>query len=107
MLAMYEVNGRLFDWDSKKNLANIEKHGVSFKMATSAFFDPNAVVVDDDAHSLEEDRFILIGVNKYDKLLTVCHCHRNDGNVVRIISARKPNRFEQEVYRGDNLWNLD
>jgi uncharacterized DUF497 family protein len=37
---MFEINGRLFDWDIKKNLINIEKHGVSFKMAASSFFDP-------------------------------------------------------------------
>ena len=95
---MFEVNGKLFDWDIKKNLLNIEKHGVSFKMAASSFFDPKAVIVDDDEHSHAEDRFILIGINKYDKLLTVCHCYRSDDNVVRIISARKPNRYEEEVY---------
>ena len=98
---MVEINGKLFDWDIKKNLTNIEKHGVSFKMAASSFFDPNAVIIDDDAHSQDEDRFILIGVNKYDKLLTVCHCYRDKGNVVRIISARQPNQIEQEIYGGD------
>ena len=95
---MLKINGRVFDWDIRKNLLNIEKHGVSFKMAASAFFDPKAVKVDDDEHSQGEDRFILIGVNKYDKLLTVCHCYRNGGDVVRIISARKPNQYEKEVY---------
>jgi uncharacterized DUF497 family protein len=95
---MVEMNGKYFDWDVRKNLINIEKHGVSFKMAASAFFDPKAVILDDDYHSIEENRFILIGINKYDRLLTVCHCYRNDGDVVRIISARKPNLYEQEVY---------
>jgi len=98
---MVKINGKFFDWDAKKNLMNIEKHGVSFKMAASSFFDPNAVTIDDDAHSHDEDRFILIGANKYDKLLTICHCYRGDDNVIRIISARKPNQFEQDIYRGD------
>jgi hypothetical protein len=98
---MVEVNGKFFDWDVRKNLINIEKHGVSFKMAASSFFDPKAVIIDDDFHSQGEDRFVLIGVNKYDRLLTVCHCYRDEGNVVRIISARKPNRIEQEIYGGD------
>ena len=98
---MVEINGKQFDWDIKKNLINIEKHGVSFKMAASAFFDPKAIILDDDIHSQDEDRFILIGVNKYDKILTVCHCYRDSGNVVRIISARKPNQVEQELYGGD------
>jgi len=97
---MIDINGKLFDWDVKKNLMNIEKHGVSFKMAASSFFDPDAITFDDEDHSQDEDRFILIGVNKYDKLLTVCHCYREKGNVVRIISARKANQTEQDIYGG-------
>ena len=97
---MIEINGKFFDWDAKKNLINIEKHGVSFKMAASSFFDPNALIFDDDEHSQDEDRFILIGVNKYDKLLTVSHCHRENGSVVRIISARKANKTEHDLYGG-------
>jgi len=84
----------------KKSLINIEKHGVSFKMAASSFFDPNAVIIDDNYRSQDEDRFILIGINKHDRLLTVSHCHRSEGNVIRIISARKPNKIEKEVYGG-------
>ena len=48
---MVEINGKYFDWDVTKNLTNIEKHGVSFKMAASSFFDPNAVIIDDEVHS--------------------------------------------------------
>ena len=73
-------------------------------MASSAFFDPKAIIIDDDIHSYDEDRFILIGINKYDNFLTVCHCYKNDGEVVRIISARKPNQYEEEVYEnGDDF----
>ena len=97
---MIEINGKLFDWDVKKNLLNIEKHGVSFKMAASSFFDPDAITFDDEDHSQDEDRFILVGKNKYDRLLTVCHCYRETGNVVRIISARKANQIEQDIYGG-------
>jgi len=98
---MFEISGKFFEWDIKKNLVNIEKHGVSFKMAASSFFDPNAIIIDDDVHSQDEDRFILIGKNKYNRILTVCHCYRDDNNIVRIISARKPNQFEKEIYGGD------
>ena len=97
---MIDISGKLFDWDVKKNLMNIEKHGVSFKMAASSFFDPDAITFDDEDHSQDEDRFILIGINKYDRLLTVCHCYREKGNVVRIISARKANQMEQDIYGG-------
>ena len=98
---MFVISGKFFEWDIKKNLVNIEKHGVSFKMAASSFFDPNAIIIDDDVHSQDEDRFILIGKNKYNRILTVCHCYRDDNNIVRIISARKPNQFEKEIYGGD------
>ena len=97
---MFEINGKLFDWDMKKNLINIEKHGVSFKMAASSFFDPEAVTFDDEGHSQDEDRFILIGANKYDNILTVCHCYRENNSVIRIISARKANKTEREIYGG-------
>ena len=96
---MTEIAGRLFSWDIDKNLANIQKHGISFKMAATAFFDPMSVTFDDERHSHHEDRFILIGINKYDDLLTVCHCYRA-GNVTRIISARKANKYEEEIYGG-------
>ncbi|MDR2166865.1 MAG: BrnT family toxin [Clostridiales bacterium] len=95
---MLEIDGRFFDWDRNKNLINIRKHGVSFKMAASAFSDPDALILDDDKHSQDEDRFILIGINDYDKLLTVCHCFRNGNEVTRIISARKPNQYEEKLY---------
>ena len=97
---MIEINGRLFDWDTDKNIANIQKHGVSFKMAATAFLDPMSVTFDDERHSQYEDRFILIGKNKHDDLLTVCHCYRF-GNVTRIISARTANQIEKNIYGGE------
>ena len=99
---MIEINGRLFDWDTDKNIANIQKHGVSFKMAATAFLDPMSITFDDERHSQYEDRFILIGISKHNDLLTVCHCYRF-GNVTRIISARAANRHEEELYGGDEV----
>ena len=104
-IPVIEINGKLFDWDIDKNLRNIEKHGVSFKMAASAFFDTQAKIFDDERHSNYEDRFILIGLNKLNNLLVVCHCYRGDGNVVRIISARRAEKREEDYYyysRSDN-----
>ena len=97
---MLEINGRLFDWDTEKNLTNIKKHGISFKMAASSFFDSEAIIFTDDRHSQHEDRFILIGLNKIDDLLIVCHCYRNEGNLTRIISAREANSHEKDIYEG-------
>lgn len=97
---MVEINGQLFDWDREKNLRNIHKHGVSFKMAASSFFDKDAKSLRDERHSQDEDRFILIGKNKIDNLLTVSHCYRDKRNIIRIISARKADIRETNIYEG-------
>ena len=98
---MIELRGKHFDWDRDKSLRNIEKHGVSFKVAATAFFDPNAIIFTDEDHSQYEDRFIIIGFSKSHSLLTVCHCYRDGNNTIRIISARKATNFEQEIYGGE------
>jgi Uncharacterized protein conserved in bacteria len=89
----------VFEWDEGKNSANREKHGVSFEEARSAFLDENARVLPDPEHSEEEDRFILLGLGASGRMLIVCHCHREEESIVRIISARKANRREQHSYR--------
>ena len=89
---------QILEWDRDKHLLNIRKHGITFKIAAKAFFDPQAVIIEDEKHSHNEVRFILIGASEVDKMLTVCHCYKNDGDVVRIISARLPNQYEKKVY---------
>ena len=96
----YELLGQVFEWDRGKHLSNIKKHGITFKTA-KAFFNPNAVVFDDDEHSQHEERFVLIGMDEYERVLTVCHCYRGESeSVTRIISARKATRIEEELYGG-------
>ncbi|MBQ6734488.1 MAG: BrnT family toxin [Lachnospiraceae bacterium] len=89
----------VFDWDQKKNDANIKKHGVSFEEAKSVFYDGNALVKDDPDHSGEEDRFLILGFSYHAKLLVVCHCWRKQESVIRIISARKATRNETSQYQ--------
>ncbi|MDR0249073.1 MAG: BrnT family toxin [Oscillospiraceae bacterium] len=89
------MQGQRFEWDRDKNISNIEKHGIPFKVAATVFFDPNALLFDDDGHSRDENRFIIIGFGKNYRLLTVCHCYRENGDVIRIISARKATKTEQ------------
>jgi uncharacterized DUF497 family protein len=97
----YILRGQKFEWDRGKNLSNIEKHGITFKVAAETFFDPNAEVYDDETHSQDEERFILIGMNEKDNILTVCHCYRGeDDSVTRIISARKATSHEESLYGG-------
>ena len=87
-----------FAWDEKKNQVNRRKHGVSFEEAQTAFFDEHAKVYFDPDHSEDEARFILLGVSYRLRTLVVCHCYREKNMVVRIISARKADRREQEDY---------
>lgn len=87
-----------FEWDDNKNKANVKKHGISFEEAVTVFEDDEALVIVDDAHSREEERFVLIGFSYKANLLVVCHCYREKDSVIRIISARKANRQEREDY---------
>ena len=96
----YELKGQTFNWDREKNISNIEKHGISFKSAAMTFFDPNAATFDDETHSKDEERFLLIGFSERHRLLTVCHCYREDDTIIRIISARKATKQEEKRYGG-------
>lgn len=89
-----------FEWDPLKAAANLKKHQISFEEARSVFFDEFAVQFFDDAHSLDEERFLLLGMSSGAKVLIVCHCERNEGEVIRIISARKATKRESEFYQG-------
>lgn len=88
----------LFEWDKLKEYANIKKHGVSFEEARTSFHDENAVQFFDPDHSDDEDRFILLGVSHKLNTLIVCHCFREEETTVRIISARKADKDEANVY---------
>ncbi len=87
-----------FEWDKKKDKVNAKKHGVSFDEARTVFFDEQAIQFYDPEHSDEEDRFILLGVSFKLKTLVVCHCFREDETKIRIISARKADTEEEQVY---------
>jgi len=89
-----------FEWDEPKNNSNQNKHGVSFEEAASSFSDPWARIIQDPDHSLEEDRFIHLGMSMKPRLLIVCHCYRGDGDeIIRIISARSATKMEAANYR--------
>ena len=72
---------------------------MSFEEAQTAFLDEEALVIEDPDHSDVEDRFLLLGLSAAFRVLFVCHCVRESGSVIRIISARRANRQEQEQYR--------
>ena len=83
------MNTFRFEWDPDKAIANLDKHGVSFEEAMTVFYDESAVEFYDDKHLEWEDRFLLLGLSSRFNLLMVCHCHRADDEVIRLISARR------------------
>ena len=87
-----------FEWDERKAAANAKKHGVSFDEAKSVFADERAKLIDDPDHSEDEERFVLLGFSSTLRVLVVCHCHRGEGDVTRIISARKATTTESKSY---------
>ena len=87
-----------FEWDENKNQTNIQKHGISFEEAVTVFKDLDALIISDESHSNNEDRFLLIGYSLKANLLVVCHCYRLNDSVIRIISARKANKQDRNLY---------
>ena len=87
-----------FDWDDNKNRINLEKHGITVEEASTVFFDDRAILFDDPEHSIDEDRFLLLGMSETAKVCIVCHCYRESDTVIRIISARQATRKEEQRY---------
>lgn len=88
-----------FEWDADKEAANLQKHGVSFAQAAVAFSDPFAVDWIDDRQDYGEERVILLGMTD-GQVLTVVYTERE--TCIRIISARRATRYEQEIYICEN-----
>jgi len=86
-----------FEWDAAKAAANLKTRGISFNEAVEVFFDPNAVEGFDAEHSDEENRFYIIGFSSR-RLLYVVYAERLQGDVIRIISARKAESKKQKEY---------
>jgi len=87
-----------FEWDENKDSANKHKHGISFEEAQTVFFDPNARLIADTAHSEDEERFVILGMSYTLKIIVVCHCYKSKNEVIRIISARKAMKKEEKTY---------
>ncbi len=87
-----------FEWDPAKNEINKKKHGLSFETAKEVFYDEFAVLFDDPDHSVDEDRFLIIGSIKTEQICIVSHCYRDNENRIRIISARRATKNEQRFY---------
>jgi len=86
-----------FEWDPTKAENNIRKHGISFDEAVTVFKDPLAFIFDDEAHSGEEHREIIIGVSALRRMILVCFVERLE-DIVRIITTRPATRQEIKDY---------
>jgi len=95
----YELDGQLFVWDKIKAENNIIKHGISFEEAASVFVIGGAEEFDDDSHSYDEERLIVVGLSREMRILTVVHCWRENDTVIRIISARKATQVEEKLWK--------
>jgi hypothetical protein len=84
-----------FGWDRSKAKDNFAKHGVSFDLAKEVFRDPFAIEFLDDRQDYGEERFVIIGMVG-GQLPYVAYAERNE--VIRIISARRATKHEQEAY---------
>lgn len=83
-------------WDRFKASSNRKKHGVTFEEAATVFYDPLSLTIADPRHSDEEDRLVIIGLSLEQRLLVVAHT--DEGDVIRIISARLADSLERKEY---------
>ncbi len=90
----------IFEWDVAKAISNEKKHGVTFEEAKSVFYDDFAIQFYDDQNSVLEDRFLLLGHSNQSRILLICHCEQESGDLIRIISARKATANERKIYKG-------
>jgi uncharacterized protein len=90
----------IFEWDPFKAHQNLIKHGVSFEEASTVFRDTLSITIPDPLHSGGEERFILLGYSKNNRLLVVIHTDQQDK--IRMISARRATRKERKYYEENN-----
>ena len=88
--------GYIFEWDRKKAEANTRKHGVTFDEASTVFGDPLGLLMPDPDHSLNEARYVVLGMSNQQRLLVVALAERPPRT--RLISARRATRAERRRY---------
>jgi uncharacterized DUF497 family protein len=86
-----------FEWDPDKAESNLRKHGVSFEEAMTIFKDALALIFDDEEHSEEEHREIIIGTSTLSRIVLVCFVERIE-DTIRIFSARRATKNEIKDY---------
>ena len=95
-LAIFLGVALTFEWNPAKARSNLAKHGVGFPEAATVFGDSLSHTVPDADHSEAEQRYVTMGMSYRQRILVVAHTE--DGDRLRIISARRATRREQRVY---------
>ena len=89
----------LFEWDDVKEKINIAKHGIDFGTAALVFRDENRIEFYDEAHSIDEDRYITIGqINGIAVTVIVMVVYTERERAISLISARKATTQEGRMY---------
>ncbi|MGB7257368.1 MAG: BrnT family toxin [Pseudolabrys sp.] len=91
-----------FDWDDGNSRKSADKHGVSQAEAEQVFINTPLLVTEDMQHSAAEARYRALGRTGDNRMLHVTFTLRQDGTVIRVISARAMNRKERAIYEGAN-----
>lgn len=96
-----------FEWDQNKSRTNKKKHGITFEEASSVFLDESGIVFEDPEHSENEERFLILGFSESARMLLVCYCLRSRDTIIRIISARRATKAEEQQYTEINQgWGM-
>jgi len=85
-----------FEWDTRKARRNLRKHGIDFNEASTVFADTLSITIPDPDHSEDEERWLTMGLSSRQRLLVVIHIE--EGETIRIISARLADRLERRKY---------
>jgi len=93
--------GIAFEWDRRKDATNQRRHGVGFPEASTVFDDPLSITIPDPDHTIDEERFVIVGMSGNRNLLIVVHTIR--GERVRLINARPATKHEKRKYEEDCL----
>ena len=85
-----------FEWNRQKAEINIQKHGVAFDEASTVFGDTLSITFPDSDHSIQEERYLIVGLSNKNRILVISHVYRSE--TIRIISARQSTKREQKFY---------
>ena len=96
MIDLDQITG--FDWDAGNSRKSADKHDVSQAEAESVFFNDPLIVVEDAKHSERELRLHALGKTAQNRLLHVTFTLRQNGTMIRVISARDMHRNERKAY---------